>query len=213
MKSFKIFTLTFFVFSLIFPSCTIIEPSTNEGEETIKYHQEDESMINGKLCCAANPLVPNDTILGLTNAYILFAMYEDDGYRSYVRDLFSNLEGELYESEHVQSYEAFFEFLPNKEICFYPVINGDFISLVDSVKSVLSDSIIFSNITLFTSHRGEDANKETHFYINDFVIFMGSDHKTPPFISDSITPSGEQIICFDAHKRPYYGGPFTNGQK
>lgn len=207
MKISNIYIFSLFIFSLTLVSCTV-----SEQNNPIMY-PEDATLINGKLCYTINPFVSNDTILGVTNAYIECAMYKDDGYSSYLKDLFSHLEGEIEEPECKHSYEAVFMFYPNKEICFYPILNGNFISLTDSVKSTLSDSIVFNSITLFTEQRKGDVNNATHFYIGDFVCFMGSDHQTPPFISDSITSSGEQIICFDAQRGPYYGEPFVNTQK
>lgn len=182
-------------------------------DDNPKMYTPEQTLINGNLWYAVNPFVSNDTILAVTNAYIKCAMYKDDGYSSYLKDLFSHHEGEIEEPECKHSYEAVVMFYPNKELCFYPILNGNFISLTNSSKDALLDSVNFNNVTLFTKYRDGDNDVKIHFYIGDFVGFSGSDYKTPPFISDSIVPSGEQIICFEAHWGPYYSGPFVNTQK
>ena len=49
--------------------------------------------------------------------------------------------------------------------------------------------------------------------MGDFVRFQGSDYMKPKFITDSVAPIGDRIVCFDGHDGPssYIGRKYIRG--
>ena len=189
-------------------------PDTPESQTPITYSHS--TFINGQLCYLPNPFSPEvDTILCIRNAYLFFNVNNKE-YCSYVRDLLSTFGGDLSECRfHSYDLEHQWEFVPLKEQYFYPVRNGHFISLVDQDKGILSDSIYLSAesvnqrgtpvmVTVYTSEReGELSEDALQLYMNDNAMFQGNDFMSPKFISDTIIPSGERIVCFDGQYGPF----------
>ena len=185
------------IFSLVvlaFAAC-----NTNSD---IKMTPMDSSTINGILCYVANPFNPeSDTILCVNNAYIGFMCY-DTGYCNYARELLSHFDGELTKCKFHNISQHEWEFFPNEDQFFYPLYKGKFISLINSNQCSLSDSICWNEYIIYLKQRPSNSNNSSSyiFYIGDFVRFRGYDNLPPQFITDSITPSKEQIVCFDAQK-------------
>lgn len=163
----------------------------------------DESMINGQLCYLANPFAPTeDTVLVLNNAFIDFTSYNSD-YYSYVRDLLTLKGGKCVQNE----IESSLEYMAESTQYFYPICGKELVSLIDSETGRVVDSILLNDRTIYLKRkRNGDTDYVAHFYMGDFVWFIGSDYMKPKFITDSITPSGEQIICFDGQ----HSGPFQS---
>ncbi len=166
----------------------------------------DESHINGQLCYKANPIDPeNDTILCLDNVYIGFVGYDDD-YCPFLRNLLSLHGGRFTECQFDGGGEHRWEYLAESEQTFYPINSKEFVSLIDPETGVIADSIYLNERIIYPKlRRNGDSDRVTRFYMGDFVLFQGSDYMKPRFISDTITSSGEQIICFDGHKGPILG--------
>ena len=169
---------------------------------------EDESWINGQLCYIANPFsVETDTILCLNNVYIAFNGYSYE-YCSYVRNLLSQYGGKFTDCmfHDFMGEEHGWEYLAKSEKCFYPIYNGEFVSLIDPKTCRSSDSIILNDRIIYLKRkRNGDNDRVTRFYVGDFVRFQGSDYMKPKFITDSLTSSGDTLVCFDGHRGPFEG--------
>ena len=170
----------------------------------------DESDISGKLCYAVNPFDPEDTIICIKNVYISFTCHDQE-YCSATRELLSQFEGTLTDCRFHQ-YDVndhHWEFISSKEMCFYPTCNGQFISMIDSETGILADSInlLYRDVTIYKKQRAKENNDESKLYMGDFVFFLGSDYMKPKFITDSVTPIGEKIVCFDGHNGPSLTAP------
>ncbi len=169
----------------------------------------DESNICGKLCYIVNPFDLKDTIVCINNVIIHCTMHDKE-YCSSVRELLSMYGGEMSDCQSHQSTTLHrWGFLANKEQCFFPTCNGQFISLMNTKKGVMADSINLSyrNVTIYTKQRTKGNNDESKLYMGDFVRFRGNDYMKPKFITDSITTAGERIVCFDGHDGPTWWEP------
>ena len=170
----------------------------------------DESRVSGELCYAVNPFKPEDTVICIRNVYVLFNCYNQE-YCSDTRDLLSLVDGEMSDCKSHQCDADLhrWNFLANKEQCFYPIYNGQFISLIDTETGRLIDSINLSyrDMTIYTKQRVKGNNDGSKLHMGDFVRFQGSDYMKPKFITDSITPAGERIVCIDGHNGPSWEGP------
>ena len=174
----------------------------------------DSSEIMGQLECVENPFRPaNDTILCLLDVQCLYCKTYNSGYCSYLKKLLSGMPGTLYASDEHFAGPYTIEFIPDSHLRLYPMRDGKFISVVDSQKGEMADSISLSvihktgskittsNVLVFTRPR-EQHNDTTCIYRGDYVVFHGDDHMQPVFVTDTITPSNDQIICFEASRGP-----------
>ena len=168
----------------------------------------DGSDINGQLCYSANPFNPEtDTVLCLKNVDIGFTGYDAD-YCSYVRALLSQVGGKFEECQSHEGIKHNWAYLAESEQCFYPICNKQFVSVIDPNTGSIADSICLNDRTIYPKRkRNGDSDYATHSFTGDFVLFQGSDYMKPKFITDTIMPSGELIICFDGHRGPFRGDP------
>lgn len=119
---------------------------------------------------------------------------------------------------HPDNYSNF-EFVSTDDITMFPTLNGNFISVLDKQSGCLVDSIVFEatsvlprvekyTVVFYTSKREQDSLFYRHKYLYDYVTYCtyfersSNSDKYPPFITDSITPDNERIICFDAQFGP-----------
>ena len=173
-----------------------------------KYEQNhfvylDESGIIGQLWATANPFNPDkDTILCLKSIEFVYCLTYDSAYCSYLTDLFSKFEGQLFGCRFHPSSPHGIEFCPTSEMLFYPIANGEFVSITSTQTGYVLDSVVLNGTTIFTKSRKDTSDNVSYLYIEDYVAYQGNDHMRPKFITDSITPSGEQIICFDGTHGP-----------
>lgn len=170
---------------------------------------ESESYINGQLCYMANPLIPDiDTILCIDNIYVAFHVNNYE-YCSYTRELLSHFVGKLTECPFHEASDINYhhwEFCANKGQYIYPIFNGEFVSLIDSNTGMIADSVILNGRTIYPKQ--ERNNKPiiwNQFYKEDFICFNGNDHMMPKLITDTVTPFGDTIVCYDGHNGPYHG--------
>lgn len=207
MKTFKSIMVASLVFVLA--ACN----TTNNPNNPWK----NDSNILGQLSYVANPLNPmKDSVLCLLNVqYIYCATYTDE-YYSYVKELLSAHDGSFEVNETpAPRNDNHILFHPQSELCFFPIRNGRFISVLDEKDGCLSESLTLAvsievgdrkDVSTATIHlmsrEKETGEYSQEFYLGDYVVFEGNDQMQPPFISDTITLEGMQIICFDGEHGP-----------
>lgn len=189
--------------------CEKNEVEEDDYSNITHFKYVDGSTINGQLCYLPNPFCPTeDTVLCLKNVYIGFFGFSKE-YCEYVRNLLSQFGGKFTEClYHGIDESHHWEYLAESEQIFFPHINQKLVSIVDSEKGMIADSIILNTLTVYpTKTRDGDGDFFNHFYMADFVTFFGNDHMKPKFITDTITPLDEHIIYFDAQQGPHRGNP------
>ena len=178
---------------------------------------KNDSNILGQLSYVANPLNPiKDSVLCLWNVQYVYCAINTDEYYSYVKGLLSAHDGSFEESETpTPRNDNHILFYPQPEICFFPIRNGKFISVMDEKGERVLDNFTLT-ISIEVGDRKDESAATIHmqsrikktgeysqeFYLDDFVVFEGNDQMRPPFISDTITLDGTQIICFDGEHGP-----------
>lgn len=202
---------------VIFLSCDIDKNTPEDKPVTLL--ELDETRLIGQLYYAANPFaLEEDTILCVKDVKVIYCKTYDTTYCTYLINLFSTQEGTLYGGDTRYAPPYGLEFVPTKSTTlFYPIQNGQFISIMDFGKGCITDSIILNtsseaSINLITSLRAHTDADETHIYMGDYVCFDGNDHMQPKFISDTLTLTGEQIICVEYSGGPYLIRQSINGQ-
>jgi len=121
------------------------------------------------------------------------------------RELLSQFNGKLTECRFHNTTQHSWECLANPSQYFYPVLAGQFVSLVDPRTGIIADSINLNGIVIHPKQKRPECNFRTGFYREEFILFRGNDHMQPKLITDTITPSGEKIVCFDGKRGPYGG--------
>lgn len=208
--------LSYFIISIV---CAFFLPSC---EKTDYPHNswpfENRSSIRGKLSYMANPFFPEDTILCLMTDNVHIKVY-NEAYCEYVRELFAHYGGKLSECKYHHNGPHEWVYSPSPVLCTIPTRDGKFISLMDNNTNQLADSIclMMTDIYLkgdyvrhiYTTIRKDSLpdNEEEwlpDYYMDDWVEFNGSDDMTPIFILDTISPDGNQIVCFDSQFGPNF---------
>lgn len=175
------------------------------------------SSLLGQLSYMANPFNPTeDSVLCLNSIRYVNCVTYTDAYYSYIKELLSSCGGTFEETETpAPRNDNHILFHPQSEVRFFPIRNGKLISVMDEKEGCVRDSIKLivsievgdrkdvSTATIYmTSREKETGDYSNEFYIGDFVSFEGNDHMQPPFISDSTTLAGTQIVCFDGDHGP-----------
>lgn len=205
----RILTLAMMV--ILFVACKSSDsPNSN-------YLWTNRTNIAGQLHYTANPFNPlGDSVLCLKNVReVCCVTYTDDTY-SKVMEILSKYDGVFDEGTNpAPRNNNHVLFLPSSDMYFYPIRNGHFISIVDTVtgnkldslqlavSNNIGSSLVESLTTLFLTWRPTPTDNDSHhIYMGDYVIFNGNDNMIPPFISDSITPKGDIIVCFEGRQGP-----------
>lgn len=118
---------------------------------------------------------------------------------------------------HPYNYSNF-EFVSAVDITMFPTIDGNFISVMDKQNCCLVDSLIFEAtrvipsiekyiVVFYTRKRDQDSSSSAKVYLNDYVKYCTYFERSwpntySPFITDTIIPDNEQVICFDAQFGP-----------
>jgi hypothetical protein len=162
--------------------------------------------LSGQLWYAANPFEPeNDTILCLKN--VVYGGATDDAeYCSYLSRLFAPLDERFKGCEHYTNHPHPIIFIPSSAYKIYPKRDGQFMSVIDSYTGRISDSLSYffeqshPYVTIYTQVRNKEPFTDTQIYMGDEVEFY-YDRRTVLFsITDTVTSTGEILICFDASK-------------
>ena len=189
--------LFFLTYVLSFLSCC--------SRNTHEFIYIDESHIDGQLGYTANPFASEkDTILCLNNVYIAFSGYDAD-YCSDVRNLLSLFGGKFTDCRLHNFKKHDWEYLAESKQCFYPICNGRFVSLIDPNTGLIADVICLNDRLIYPKLKRNENGNQAPLAMGDFVSFLGSDYMNPIFIADSITLSGDKIICFDGQRGPFDG--------
>jgi len=199
----------------LLPIAFAVLTSCGNQEPTIPWMNDSNTL--GQLSYVANPFNPEkDSILCLRNISYIYCTTFTDEYYSYIKNLFSACKGHFEESKTpAPRNDNHLIFYPQSDMCIYPIRSGEFISVMDKKSGRVLDSITLavsievgnrkdvSTATIYTKPNNQEKGENTQeFYMGDFVVFQGNDHMQPPFISDSITPSGKLIICIDGEHGP-----------
>lgn len=207
-----------FLISLILGVTLLVVLSSCKKEEP-RLVELDASNIMGKLGYVENPLCPaTDTILCLTDVQSVYCRIYDSGYCSSLKNLLSCFKGTLVASDEHLSGPYSIEFVPDSFLHIYPMRDGKFISVTDTKKGNILDSIslsvmqktssgMTSHDALIYTHPREQLNDETCIYIGDYVTFQGDDHLQPIFITHTVVPSNDSILCFEASRGPILAIP------
>ena len=125
--------------SLVFCACD------RQTDVTLKYL--DESYIMGQLSYTANPFNPTqDSVLCLSNVHAVYCKTYNADYYTYLVQLFSRFEGDLF---HVGYSPYSEEFAPASEQLFYLIRDGKFVSVMEAgvVKNSLTLPVYEKNET------------------------------------------------------------------
>lgn len=162
--------------------------------------------LSGLLWYAANPLEPeNDTILCLK--YVIYDGATDDAkYCAYLSRLFAPFDEAFTGCEHYTNHPHRITFIPDTAYKIYPKRNGQFMSVIDSGTGRILDSLSYifeqshPNVTIYTQVRNKEPFTDTQIYMGDEVKFYYDRHTVLFSITDTVTTTGEILICFDASK-------------
>ena len=212
------FFLLLLIWSIVFVSCR-----SSNSPDWPNNGEINRSDIWGEIHYVANPFDEiMDSVLCLKNVQHLICYTYTDEYFEKVTEILSHYEGHFEQDPApAPRNNNHIYFHPSSNMLFYPIRNGHFISIVDTVtgnkldslqlavSNNIGSSLVESLTTLFLTWRPTPTDNDSHhIYMGDYVIFNGNDNMIPPFISDSITPKGDIIVCFEGRQGPVlYGKP------
>lgn len=195
--------------------CLFFISSCSDYQDTTRWLPYPSS-IKGTLGYTANPFNSKDSVLCVNDIYRVEVQCNTKEYYTYLKKIFSNYEGVLDNGDaalHDSSAwidSTHFLFYPKSKIIAFPKKDESFISIVDKGSGSLLNSITYKttyNLDTLIVNRStsiylkareeEDKDYSNSIYLGDIISF-DSFNNSDTFITDSITPNKEQIICFEA---------------
>lgn len=177
----------------------------------------NETVIRGQLIYAANPFDASDSVLCLTDIIWLDIKTKDSCYLAYLDTLlFEGADGRTH--RHQKDNKVRYEQVPDS-LVFYSVRDGRFMSVMDETKHAVADSLVITHgylyppkettvtCTVYLFPRPEDKKRPIEdIYLGDYVSYDEKDYGPQPLIFDTISPSGEKILCVDGTYGPEFWG-------
>ena len=184
-----------------------------------KYHvmySTNETVIRGQLIYAANPFDASDSVLCLTDIIWLDIKTKDTCYLAYLDTLlFEGADGRTH--RHQSDNKVRYEQVPDS-LVFHVVKDGCFMSVMDDVKRTVSDSLVIAYqylcppkettstcLVILASRPNDKQNPPIEdIYLGDYVSYKEKDYGQQPLVFDTISPSGEKILCVDGTYGPVF---------
>ena len=162
----------------------------------------------GQLWYMPNPLDPeHDTILCLRNVERILCTTLDSSYCTFLNKFFSQYDGIIHGCKwHNLTTEHYISFIPDSDIVICPTRDGNFMSIIDSHSSRITDSLILGVermkpefTTIYTKLRNDEFYSYSKIYMGDKVSFYGFRR---PYISEHSALDTGKIICIDGNSGP-----------
>ena len=176
----------------------------------------NETVIRGQLIYAVNPFDASDSVLCITDIIWLDIKTKDTCYLAYLDTLlFENADGRAH--RHQSDNKVRYEQVPDS-LVFHVVRDNRFMSVMNDTKRTVADSLVITYqylyppkettstcLVILASRPNDKQNPPIEdIYWGDYVSYKEKDYGQQPLVFDTISPSGEKILCVDGTYGPVF---------
>ena len=179
-------------------------------------YSTNETVIRGQLTYTANPFDLSDSVLCITDIIWLDIKTKDTGYLAYLDTLlFGDSDGRSH--RHQSNGLVNYEQVPDS-LVFYVVRDNRFMSVMNDTKRTAADSLVITYqylyppkettstcLVILASRPNDKQNPPIEdLYLGDYVSYKEKDYGQQLLVFDTISPSGEKILCIDGTYGPTF---------